>query len=374
MHFVLAFIVNSLFARVSHAAERPFDEGGYPLSFSFKSPMDTLAGLTDWASSINHVYLITTIITVLVFFAVSIPLIYAIVKFRVKEEDLENLKPPKQVHGNVMLEFAWTIIPVILLFFIAIPTWEGIFDRPDKAPDNAFVVEVVGHQWWWEFKYPDLGITTANELHLPENTPIFFKLTSADVIHSFWIPKFGGKVDVLPGKDAVNTMFFTTPPLENPQNEGGEYYQGQCVELCGLSHALMRFEAVLHSQDGFDRWAKSFHQAPVVASELESKGEMLFAQCQVCHTISGTPSEEMEKQMLAMDPPSPKQGPNLTNFGNRRTIGAGTRKNTYENFASWLKDPQAMKPGATMTAFSHFSDQDMAAIAAYLRYSTAKTY
>ena len=371
----LCFTFGGLLAAASaFGGTKPFDDADYTISATLSSPMNTIAGLTEWAKSINHVYGITSIILVLVFFAVSLPLIYAIYKFRVgDDEDLINKKPPKQVHGNVLLEFAWTIIPVVLLLFIAIPTWEGIFDRPTSPPEGALKVKVIGHQWWWEFQYPDLGITTANEVHLPEDTPIFFELTSADVIHSFWIPQFGGKKDVLPGDDAINNMFFTTPKLANPEKRGGEYYQGQCVELCGLSHALMRFEAVLHSKDEFDSWAKVHNQAPVIASDLEKKGELLFAQCQVCHTISGTPSEELEKQMLAMDPPAPKQGPNLTSFGDRRTLGAGTRKNTYENFAQWVRDPQSIKPGATMTAFN-MSEDDMQAIAAYLRFSTAKNY
>ena len=350
-----------------------FDDTGYILDGWLDTPMNTIAGLTDWAQMINEVYGLTTLILIFVFFSVSVPLVITIIKFRVKDEDLPNLKPPKQVHGNAVLEFIWTVVPVILLLFIAVPTWKGIFSIPTKAPDNALRVKVIGHQWWWEFQYPDYGITTANELHLPENTPVFFELTSADVIHSFWIPKFGGKVDVLPGEDAVNTMFFTSPALSDAANADGEYYQGQCVELCGLSHALMRFEAVLMSADSFEKWRKNFNAAPVVASELEKKGEALFAQCQVCHTVSGTPSEALEKTMLSLSPPTPKLGPNLTNFGNRRTLGAGTRKNTYENFAKWVRDPQSMKPGSTMTAFPGLSDSEIQALAAYLRYSTAKT-
>ena len=371
----LCFTLGSMLVTASaFGGNKAFDDGDYTVKATLSSPMNTIAGLTEWAQSINHVYGITSIVLVLVFFAVSIPLIYAIYKFRVSEdEDLINKKPPKQVHGNVVLEFAWTIVPVILLLFIAIPTWEGIFSRPVKPPEGALKIKVIGHQWRWEFQYPELGITTANEVHLPENTPVFFELSSADVIHSFWIPQFGGKKDVLPGADAVNQMFFTTPKLANPEKAGGEYYQGQCVELCGLSHALMRFEAVLHSKQEFDSWAKVHNQPPVIASELEKKGELLFAQCQVCHTISGTPSEDLEKQMLAMDPPAPKQGPNLTSFGDRRTLGAGTRKNTYENFAKWVREPQSIKQGATMTAFN-LSDDDMQAIAAYLRFSTAKNY
>lgn len=358
----------------AYAGEKPFDDIGYKLSTSFDVPMNSIAGLTQWARDINHVYALTTGILVFVFLAVSIPLIIAITKFRVKEEDLAGLKPPKQVHGNAILEFSWTIIPAILLLFIAVPTWEAIFSQPEKAPENALRVKVIGHQWWWEFQYPELGITTASELHLPANTPVFFEISSADVIHSFWIPQFGGKIDALPGKEAENHLFITTPALKQPGKKGGEYYQGQCLELCGLSHALMRFEAVVHAPDEFQRWATTHNEAPAVESELAKKGEQLFAQCQVCHTIAGTPSAEMEKQLLAMDPPAPKQGPNLSNFGNRRTLAAGTRLNTEQNFAAWVRNPQAVKPGATMLAFGQLTDAEVAALAAYLRHATAKTY
>ncbi len=352
-----------------------FDEHPYELSASFKTPMDTLAGLTDWGQGINYVYAITTIIVGIVFLAVSIPLIYAIRRFRVSDEEFATLPLPKQVHGNVILEFTWTIIPVILLLFIAVPTWQIIFRQPEKhqIPPGSMRIEVIGHQWWWEFRYPSLGITTANELHLPEKTPVYFELSSVDVIHSFWIPQFGGKLDVMPGKGAENYLFLTTPSLQHPEQNGGEYYQGQCAELCGLSHALMRFEAVVHEKAEFERWAAVFHNPPVVQTALEKKGELVFMQCMSCHTISKTPSEDIEKQMLAMDPPVHKAGPNLTDFGSRRMLAAGTRTNTAQNFHDWVDNPPSIKPGSRMVPLG-LSKADIEAVAAYLRYSTAKTY
>jgi cytochrome c oxidase subunit 2 len=352
----------------------PFDEKPYALSGSFNTPMDTIAGLTDWGQGINYVYGITTAIVAFVFLAVSIPLIYAIRRFRVKESDLAHLKPPKQVHGNALLEFIWTIVPVILLLFIAIPTWQIIFRQPDAnhLPAGTMKIEVVGHQWWWEFRYPELGITTANELHLPENTPVYFALSSADVIHSFWVPQFGGKLDAIPGTH-INHLFLTTPHLQHPGKSGGEYYQGQCAELCGLSHALMRFEAVVHGKAEFERWALAYHKPPVVETAQQKRGEQVFMQCMSCHTIYGTQSEELEKQMLAMTPPTHKAGPNLTDFGSRRTLGAGTRSNTAENFHAWVHDPASIKPGSRMVGLG-LSPEDIEAVGAYLRQSTAKTY
>ncbi|MDD9951030.1 MAG: cytochrome c oxidase subunit II [Zetaproteobacteria bacterium] len=360
----------SVFAEGSKQA-KAFDEVEYQLRATLESPMNTIAGLTEWARGINHVYGITTLVVTLVFLAVSIPLIMAIVKFRVPEgTDLKQLKPPKQVHGNVQLEFVWAVIPVILLLFIAVPTWEAIFEQPEEAPEDALVVKVIGHQWWWEFQYPKYGITTANELHLPAETPVFFELTSADVIHSFWIPKMGGKKDCLPGKDAMNSMFFVTPAASEIKTLGGEYFQGQCAELCGSSHALMRFDTVLHTREEFGRWTQVHNQPPQVTSALQEKGQELFAQCAVCHTLAGTPSEEQEKSMLALG--TPKQGPNLSNLGSRKMLGAGTRWNNQRNFIEWVKNPQSIKPGATMTAFGHLSEEELLALSAYLMQSTVK--
>lgn len=350
---------------------KPFDDMDYSLPITLDSPMNTIAGLTEWAKDINDVYALTTIIVTLVFFAVSIPLVVAIVKFRVPEDvDLKTLKPPKQVHGNVLLELAWTVIPVILLLFIAVPTWTAIFKQPEEKPENAMHVKVIGHQWWWEFQYLDYGVTTANELHLPADTPVFFELTSADVIHSFWIPKFGGKKDALPGKGAENSMYYVTPPASEIKTEGGEYFQGVCAELCGDSHALMRFDAVLHTKDEFQMWVKAHNEPPVVVSDLQKKGEELFGQCAVCHTLAGTDSEEQERAMLAAG--TAKQGPNLSNYGSRKMLGAGTRFNNQKNFIAWVKNPQSIKPGATMMAFGHLSESDLKALSAYLMQSTVK--
>lgn len=374
IHFQRSFAVRSVFLSFIRllslatastlalpALAGPFDDEGYTTRVDFDTPMSTIAGLTDWAKDINYVYGITTWISVLIFFAVAIPVVIAIYKFRVKpgEED-DDILPP-QTHGNAILEFTWTIIPCILLVIIAVPTWKSIFKQAAEPKPEALLVEVIGHQWWWEFRYPSLNLVTANELHLPENRQIFFQIKSADVIHSFWIPQFGGKVDALPGK-AWNRMLYTTPTLAESDRVGGKYYQGQCVELCGLSHALMRFSAVLHTQEEFDSWAKTHDQAPKVETAQQQRGEQVFAQCVACHTISGTPSADIQ-----MD----KIGPDLSNFGSRAHLGAGTRRNTPENLALWLDNPPALKPGSLMPDLG-LSPEDIAAVSAYLRQSTAK--
>ena len=321
------------------------------------TPMSTIHTLTEWGRDINHVYLITTIITFVVFFFVAIPLVIALTKFRERPGDTHI---PVQVHGNAKLELAWTLIPVILLIFIFVPTVEAIFKHSAVSAEdekNSFIVEVYGRQWWWEFHYPSLNLTTANEVHLPENTKIVFRITSKDVIHSFWVPRFGGKIDALPGE--VNLLSWTTPPAVE---KGGDYYQGQCVELCGLSHALMRFQAVVHSKEEFDRWSTSHNTPPQVTSDRQKDGERLFAErgCNACHAVYGTNF----KGMMA---------PDLSNYGSRRTLGSGTLENTPEHLATWLRNPEAVKPGSLMPNLN-LSEAEIASLSAYVLNSTAKTY
>jgi len=345
-----------------------FDEGKYKFfDVNWDAPMNTVSGITEWSRDINDVYGLTTWITVVVFFAVAIPLIVTLVKFRDKNDGTV----PKQFHGNATLEVMWTVIPVVLLLFIAVPTWRVLFKHA-HVPEGALEVEVIGHQWWWEFKYPQNGkIITANELHLPEKTPIHFKVWSADVIHAFWIPKFGGKMDANPtafNEDGTprryNSLNFMTPAVADAGKKGGDMYQGQCTQLCGASHALMRFNVVIHTKDEFESWVKNAYTPPKVETTLAQAGEQVFARCQACHTIAGTPSEQI---------PGQKIGPNLTNFGNRKYLGAGTRLNTQENLATWLRDPSSVKPGALMPA-GLVNEEEITQVSSYLRLSTVKSF
>lgn len=354
-----------------------FDDA--PLKFSpslSQSPMYTLTGLTDWGQEILYVYGLTTLITIIVFLSVSIPIVYALFRFRDRsykrrtdEHPLgydNDQELPKQVTGHMGLEILWTTIPVVLLILIAVPTWQTIFnqDRAIKTIERtgeALKVEVIGHQWWWEFVYTDYGVTTANELVLPESTPVIFSITSADVIHSFYIPKFGGKLDAIPGK--VNRLVYTTPALTQQAGSPGDYYTGQCMELCGLSHALMKFEAVIRSHHDFKSFIDSHNVAPVVTTASEKRGEELFVQCMACHSIWGTPSADLEVVKI---------GPDLSNFGDRRTLAAGIRRNSMVNLKAWIKNPTRFKPGVLMPALE-LSDQQIEDVAAYIQFSTAKT-
>ena len=359
----------------SEVGEGYFDDA--PLRFSpslAQAPMYTLSGLTDWGTELLYVYGLTTIITLIVFLLVSIPIIYALLRFRDKSKGdstsplgYDNTQPlPKQVKGNTWLEIIWTTIPVVLLVLIAVPTWQTIFrqDRAIKAIESggeALKIEVIGHQWWWEFVYTDYGVTTANELVLPENTPVIFYITSADVIHSFYIPKFGGKLDAIPGK--VNRLVYTSPALSADASPTGDYYTGQCMELCGLSHALMKFEAVVRSAVDFKAFIDSHNVPPVVSTASERRGEEVFNQCMACHSIAGTPSAEL---------PVAKIGPDLSNFGDRRTLAAGIRRNSMANLKAWIKNPTRFKPGALMPALG-LTNEQIEDVAAYIQFSTAKT-
>ena len=378
------FAVNVFFYKISFA--RYFDD--HELDFSPRldqSPMYTLEALTDWGKDLLSVYGITTVIVTFVFFAVSIPVIFVLFKFKAKNDHEynkavdanddngvdefvfdPNVALPKQTKGNFLLEVLWSVIPVVLLVIIAIPTWRSIFEqaRAQKAvyegTKEALKVEVIGHQWWWEFVYTDYSVTTANELVLPENTPIEFSITSKDVIHSFYIPKFGGKIDAIPGK--INKLVYHSPALSLNPSDKGDYYLGQCMELCGLSHALMRFEAVIKSSDGFLEFINSHNNPPILKTDAEKRGSELFNQCMSCHSIAGTPSADL---------PVEKIGPDLSNFGDRRTLGAVTRINSMTNLQNWIKDPMRLKPGSLMPKLE-LTDQQISDVSAYILFSTAK--
>lgn len=255
-----------------------------------------------------------------IFVVVEILLLYALIRFRRRTGDSTV---PSQVHGFTALEIGWTLIPAAILFFIAIPTVRGIFLVHGPPPGDPLEITVVGHQWWWEFQYPELGIVTANEMHVPVGRTANLTLASADVIHSFWVPRIGGKRDLNPGTE--NRLWFTP-------TETGTFY-GQCAELCGTSHANMRMRVMVDDSATFAEWAASMRQP----ATPDSAGAMTFliSGCAACHTIAGTQSQG-------------KIGPDLTNVGRRTTLAAGLIPNTPEAMARWLSDPDSVKPGALM--------------------------
>lgn len=283
-----------------------------------------------------------------VYIVVEVALVYAIFRFRRRPGD----GMPTQTHGNMRLEIAWTIAPAIILAIITVPTISALWKV--LIPPNEGVrleIDAVAHQWWWEFSYPSLGVKAANELHIPQGTVAVINLESKDVIHSLWVPKLGGKIDMVPGRK--NTIWLQG-------DEPGVYY-GHCAEFCGESHALMRFRAVVHAQADFDQWVAAQKQpASSPPAGLATAGQELFMSrgaCIGCHTVRGTNAQ------------SPI-GPDLTHVGSRLTIAAGILDNNHDNLVKWLSNPGGVKPGNLMATVIgtniKLAPEDLNALAAYL--------
>ena len=317
-----------------------------------EDPQSTFGDKGPIAKQQKDLFILIFWVAAFVFIAVEGALIYLLVKYRYKNDKL-----PYQSHGNTRLEIIWTIVPAIVLAFIAVPTIQVIWDQQNGVPDDLgepLRVEAIGHQWWFEFRYPDLEIVTANELYIPINRPINIKLQSEDVIHSFWIPKLGGKLDMVPLND--NYMWLLA-------EETGIYY-GQCAEFCGVAHALMRFRAIAETEQDFETWVEGMRTESIPPqSESEINGRNLFmAQCSMCHTnnsyTSGSYLREINSQKSRWDTwlndieNSPQvSAPNLTHFGTRHTVGAGIKEFSRENpdnLVKWIKDPSSIKIGTRM--------------------------
>lgn len=314
-------------------------------SVAFGLPQSTFNVAGPVAQAQLDLFWLTFWLGVLVALIVGGVLVYVIWRFRHRGESA----PPRQVHGNTTLEIVWTFFPVVILIVIAVPTVRTIFETESRVQPigEDLMVRVTGYQWWWAFDYPDLGITTANELHIPAGRRVVLQLVSADVLHSFWVPSIAGKRDLIPNQD--NQLWFVA-------DRPGVYY-GQCAELCLGAHAYMRFRVIVQSEEGFEAWVRGFQQAaeqPLSSDPQVVRGQQLYLQkgCAGCHAIAGT----------AVGQPG---YPNLTNFGQRLTLAAGVLPNTPENLAAWLQDPQAIKPGNYMPDLG-LSDDETAALVAYL--------
>ncbi len=328
-------------------------------TFQSGDPQDTLTVASEFNERIFSLYALVFWLAMAVFIVVEILLIYSVIRFRRRPGD----PLPPQMHGNNKLEVAWTIAPALLLVIIAIPTLRTIIDTnrflaEGAAPPDAVQVRVVGWQFWWQVEYPELGVVTANEIHVPVGRLALFTLEAAapnpdapegfkegSPQHSFWIPQMGGKQDILPTR--VNKLSFT------PRATGT--FAGQCAELCGTSHANMRLRLVVHEQADFDAWvAQQRQQVAAPTDETLRRGQTNFGRCIACHTIAGTNAQGTV-------------APDLTHFGSRQTI-AGIVDNTDENLRRWIENPSALKPGVKMPAFGdQLRPQDLDALVAYLR-------
>jgi cytochrome c oxidase subunit 2 len=298
---------------------------------------------------------------VFVFVLVEAALLYAVIRYRKKPGDTD----PKQTHGHTRLEIAWTLAPAIVLAVVAIPTIGTIFDNansPHPPEEGGMLVEVVASQWWWQFNYthpddPEKTLVTANELHIPVGTVVNLTLDSKDVLHSFWIPKIAGKVDVVPNN--LNKMWIRG-------DETGNFF-GQCAEFCGISHGNMRFNVVVESREDFDAWLRKEAGPGFVSTEpLAAQGKELFegsAGCFACHTIAGSNRARGTR------------GPNLTHLASRKHLAAGIMENTQINLRRWLEDPDEVKPGNLMgrdapvytDPAKKLTEPEISALVAYLR-------
>lgn len=299
------------------------------------------------ADSILHLSNFVLAITGLIFLVVFTLLTYAVVKFRSKASD--DKREPAQVYGSTQIELAWTVIPiliVVVLFLATARVIHGIEDAP--KPASAVEVTAIGHQFWWEFRYPALGVVTANELHIPVSdpshpTPTFLKLLSADTDHSFWVPQLAGKTDLIPNR--VNKMWV------DPHRAG--IFLGQCAQYCGTQHAKMLLRVSVESSQDFDTWVRAQKQ-PARQDEKEVVGRHLFetTACVNCHAVAGTNA-------------TGRFGPDLTHLMSRQTLAAGAAENTKENLRLWIQNPDAIKPGSLMPAMQ-LTDADLDALVRYL--------
>ena len=300
--------------------------------------------------TIDDLWELVFIMATVVFVIVQAALIYTIIRYRARKGDDTE---PVQVHGNTRLEILWTIIPVVILASIGYPIVKGIFDvRAIAEGSDVLQVQVTGHQWWWEFEYVDLTddtgrtLVTANELYIPEDVEVNLTMTSADVIHSFWVPILAGKRDVVPNRISNMTLIADNPtPPDQP-------HPGQCAEYCGLAHADMRFKVHVRSQADFDSWV----DGQLAPAEIPTAGaaaagyETFTINCIACHnaTVAGPdgPEDIGPVRTLEVDGVTftSSLAPNLAHFGQRNTFGAGTFENTSEHLAEWLADPSSIKP------------------------------
>ncbi|WLV25653.1 cytochrome c oxidase subunit II [Aciduricibacillus chroicocephali] len=290
--------------------------------------------------------ILTTAVMTLVFLIVIILFVVVLVRYRRKKGQEDYI--PEQVEGNKTLEIVWTVIPIILVLVMAVPTVVYTFELADdsKAKDHINI-DVKGNQYWWHFDYKGEKIQTSQDLYIPTGEKVYVHLLSNDVTHSFWIPSISGKLDVNPENE--NTMYIEA-------NEEGVYW-GKCAEFCGPSHSLMDFKVVAVSPDKYKQWVKDMQNFDPKKfkpdTQVAQEGQKLFEEksCIACHAIGPSPVAT---------------GPNLTDFGNREKY-AGILEPTKENLVKWIVDPEKEKPGNKMTGkYPKVTEEEAGKIAEYL--------
>jgi cytochrome c oxidase subunit 2 len=311
------------------------------------SPTNIFAPVSTPAQSIFELSRFVLMVTGAIFAVVFSLLAYAVVKFR--NRTASGGREPAQVYGSTQVELAWTVIPILIVVVLFLAAARVIANIQNAArPSSALEVTVIGHQFWWEYRYPSLKVVTANELHIPVSdpahpTPTFLTLLSADTDHGFWVPRLAGKTDLIPNHP--NTMWV------DPYETG--LYLGQCAQYCGTQHAKMLLRVYVDSREDFDRWTQEQSESAHVGA-TPSEGQRIFERtaCINCHTISGTPANGTF-------------GPDLTHLMSRQTIASGAAVNTLGNLVAWINDPAVIKPGCKMPSMGLTTEQ-AAAVAVYL--------
>jgi cytochrome c oxidase subunit 2 len=336
--FVQVTILLFLFGAAAWASDR---KDSYSPGTNIFSPASTPA------KSIADLSVFVLVITGIIFVVVFVLLVYSIIRFRGR--GVEGGREPAQVYGSLQIELAWTIIPiliVVVLFLATARVIHAVQDAPEPA--GALDVIAIGHQYWWEFRYPKLGIVTANELHIPvsdagHSSPTFLQLLSADTDHSFWVPELAGKTDLIPNHP--NRMWM------DPQRTG--VFLGQCAQYCGIQHAKMLLRVSVDGPDDFTAWVSS-QQRTAIADAGALAGRQVFERnaCMNCHAVGGTPANG-------------RFGPDLTHLMSRSTIAAGAAENTHDNLRLWIQDPSKIKPGSLMPAMQ-LSDADLNSVVSYM--------
>jgi cytochrome c oxidase subunit 2 len=290
-------------------------------------------------------------VTLAIFLVVGGLLLYVVIRYRQRPSDSQ--REPAQIYGSNQIELSWTVIPILIVVMLFLTTTRVILEtEAAPKPSGAMDVTVIGHQFWWEYRYPKLGVVTANELHVPVSDPgkpmpTYLALSSADTDHSFWVPRLAGKTDLIPNR--LNTMWI------DPHEPG--LYLGQCAQYCGTQHAKMLLRVYAQSPEDFAEWIKQ-QQRPAEpdlsgnAAAAEGRTVFMNNACINCHAIAGTVA-------------TGRFGPDLTHLASRDTIASGPIQNTPENLRKWIADPNSMKPGVLMPSM-HLNDHDLDVITAYL--------
>jgi cytochrome c oxidase subunit 2 len=319
---------------------------GASAEIAAQSPTTIFAPVSTPAKSIFDLSIFVLVVTCAIFVVVFSLLVYAVVRFRHRATD--NLEPP-QVYGSNQVELAWTVIPILIVVALFLTTAQVVNSiQKAKQPDSAIEVVAIGHQYWWEYRYPKFNVVTANELHVPVSdpahpTPTFIKLLSADTDHSFWVPRLAGKTDLIPNHPN-NTWI-------DPHESG--LYLGQCAQYCGTQHAKMLLRVYVEPREQFDHWIQQ-QTKPFPSTGAPSQGQQAFERtsCINCHTVAGTVADG-------------RFGPDLTHLMTRDTLASGAIENTPENLRIWIQNPEVFKPGSKMPAMQ-LSDQELSAIVTYL--------